>query len=45
MNPKSANLVDLVDLIFNKFKKYKNKEIYLDKEELKNFVFSLLKEN
>jgi hypothetical protein len=42
MNPKSENLVDL---IFYKFKKYKNKEIYLEKEDLKKFVFSLFKEN
>ena len=42
MTPKSENLVDL---IFNKFKKYKNKKIYLEKEDLKNFVFSLFKEN
>ena len=42
MNPKSEFLVDL---IFNKLKNYKNKEIYLEKEDLNKFIFSLLKEN
>ena len=42
MNPKSEYLVDL---IFKKFKNYKAKEIYLEKENLKKFVFSLFKEN
>ena len=41
MASKSENLIDL---IFNKFKKYKTKEIYLEKENLKKFIFSLLKE-
>ena len=35
----------LVDLIFRKLKQYKAKEIYLEKENLKKFIFSLLKEN
>ena len=35
----------LVDLIFNKLKKYKSKEIILQKENLKKFIYSLLKEN
>ena len=35
----------LVDLIFKKLKKYKKKEIFLEKENLKKFIFSLLKEN
>ena len=35
----------LVDLIFKKLKNYKNKEIFLEKEDLKNFIFSLFKEN
>ena len=35
----------LIDLIFKKLKKYKSKEIFLEKEALKKFVFSLLKEN
>ena len=34
----------LVDLIFKKLKKYKNKEIYIEKENLKEFIYSLLKE-
>ena len=41
MNPK---LEYLVDLIFTKFKNYKSKEIYLEKENLKKFIFSLFKE-
>ena len=41
MTPKSEYLIDL---IFNKFKKYKKKEIYLEKEDLKKFIFSLLEE-
>ena len=35
----------LVDSIFNKFKNYKNKEIFLEKENLKKFILLLLKEN
>ena len=35
----------LVDLIFKKFKKYKAKEIFLEKEELYKFISSLFKEN
>ena len=35
----------LVDLIFKKLKTYKNKKIFLDKENLDKFIFSLLKEN
>ena len=35
----------LVDLIFKKLKTYKAKEIYLEKENLKKFIFSLFKEN
>ena len=42
MNPKSEYLVDL---IFKKFKKYKNKEIFLEKEDLKKFILLLFKEN
>tara|TARA_A100001388_G_scaffold231996_1_gene184498 strand:- start:780 stop:908 length:129 start_codon:yes stop_codon:yes gene_type:complete len=33
-----------IDLIFNKLKKYKSKEISLKKENLKKFIFSLFKE-
>ena len=42
MFPKSEYLVDL---IFKKLKKYKAKEIFLEKEELNNFISSLFKEN
>ena len=42
MNPKSEHLLDL---IFKKLKNYKAKEIFLKKENLKKFVFSLLKED
>ena len=41
MTPKSAYLIDL---IFNKLKNYKTKEIFLEKENLQKFVFSLLEE-
>ena len=33
----------LIDLIFKKLKNYKSKEIFLEKENLKKFIFSLLK--
>ena len=42
MFPKSEYLVDL---IFKKLKKYKAKEILLEKEELNKFISSLFKEN
>ena len=42
MNQKSK---DLVDLIFKKLKNYKIKEISLEKKHLKEYVFSLFKEN
>ena len=42
MNPK---LEYLVDLIFKKLKNYKAKEISLEKENLKKFIFSLFEEN
>mgnify|MGYP001458779751 FL=1 len=35
----------LVDKIFKKLKDYKAKEIFLKKENLKKFIFSLYKEN
>ena len=41
MTPKSAYLIDL---IFNKLKNYKTKEIFLEKENLEKFVTSLLGE-
>ena len=40
----NTKLEYLVDLIFKKLKKYKPKEIYLEKKNLKNYIFSLLKE-
>ena len=42
MTPK---LEPLVDLIFKKLKTYKNKKIFLEKESLNKFIFSLFKEN
>ena len=42
MNPKSEYLVDL---IFKKLKNYKSREISLEKEILKEFIFSLFEEN
>ena len=42
MNPRLENLVDS---IFKKLKKYKSKNIFLEKEKLKKFIFSLLREN
>ena len=35
----------LVDLIFKKFKNYKAKKIFLEKENFYKFIYSLLKEN
>ena len=35
----------LVDLIFKKLKTYKEKKIYLEKENLNKFILSLFKEN
>ena len=42
MTPKSEHLVDL---IFKKLKSYKNKKIFLEKENLNKFIISLFKEN
>ena len=42
MPPKSEHLIDL---IFNKLKTYKNKKIFLGKENLNKFIHSLFKEN
>ena len=42
MTPKSEYLIDL---IFKKLKKYKGKNIYLEKEDFKKFIFLLLKGN
>jgi len=42
MTPKSEILVDS---IFLKLKNYKNKKIFLQKENLKKFILSLFEEN
>jgi len=42
MTPKSEQLVDL---IFNKLKTYKRKKIFLEREDLNEFIFSLLKKD
>ena len=42
MTPKSEHLVNL---IFKKLKTYKNKTIFLEKENLNEFILSLFKEN
>ena len=42
MNPKSEHLVDS---IFMKLKTYKNKKIFLEKEDLDKYILSLFKEN
>ena len=42
MNSKSKHVTDL---IFKKLKTYQNKKIFLEREHLDNFIFSLLKEN
>ena len=35
----------LLDLIYKKLKNYKTKEIYLEKENLRKFIFSLINGN
>ena len=40
-----SNLEYLVDLTFKKLKDYKTKKIYLEKDNLQEFISSLLKEN
>ncbi len=42
MNSKSEQLVDL---IFKKLKTYKNKKIFLEKENLNKFILYLFKDN
>ena len=42
MTPKSEYLVNL---IFKKLKNYNKKKIFLEKENLDQFILSLLKEN
>ena len=41
---KNPKLESLVSIIFKKLKDYKSKEIFLEKENLKKFIDSLLKE-
>ena len=41
----SQKVEHLVDLIFKKLKNYKTKEIFIEKENLEKFIFSLFKEN
>ena len=41
----NTNSEYLVDLIFKKLKNYKAKDIFLEKENLKKYIFSLFKEN
>ena len=41
----SSKLEYLVDIIFIKLKKYNTKEIFLEKESFKKFIYSLLNEN
>ena len=42
MTPKSEHLVDL---IFSKLKTYKRKKIFLERENLNEFILSLLKQS
>jgi len=42
MTPKTDYLIDL---IFEKLRKHKTKDIFLEKDNLKKFVSSLLREN
>ena len=42
MTPKTAHLIKL---IYKKLKRYRPKEIFLEKENLEEFISSLLKEN
>ena len=39
------NSEHLVDLIFKKLKTYESKKIFLERESLDKFIFSLFKEN
>ena len=41
----NSNLEILVDLIFKKLENYKDKEIFLEKENFNKFIFSLFKED
>ena len=39
-----SKIENLVDLIFKKLKNYKAKEIFLEKENINKFIYSLFKE-
>ena len=39
----TTKLEHLIDLIFEKLKNHKTKEIFLEKENLEKFIFSLLR--
>ena len=41
----NTNSEYLVDLIFKKLQNYKAKAIFLEKENLKKYIFSIFKEN
>ena len=41
----TTKLDQTIDLIFKKLKDYKSREIILEKENLKRFIYSLLKQN
>ena len=41
----NANSEFLVDLIFKKLKNYKSREIFLEREDLRKFIFTLYKES
>ena len=39
----NSKLENLADLIFKRLKDYKSKKIFLEKENLEKFIFSLIK--
>ena len=39
----NSNVEFVIDLIFNKLKKYKGKEIFLEKKDFNKFIFKLLR--
>ena len=45
MNPVNRKSEDLIELIFRKLKNYGSKKIFLEKENLDEFILLLLKEN
>ena len=42
---KTTKLEDTINMIFKKLKEYKSREIFLEKENLKKFIYLLLNEN